>query len=187
MEELEEKGYRENIHAVGHRVVHGGEKFKKPALIDESVINAIEENIAIAPLHNPANLKGIFACQKILSGISQVAVFDTAFHHTLPEVAWRYAIPEEYYKKYKIRKYGFHGTSHKFVAEKVGRVLGKSLSSLKVITCHLGNGCSVAAVKYGESVDTSMGFTPLEGLVMGTRGYRSWSGFAYYAKTRIKY
>ena len=157
------------VDAVGHRVVHGAEKFRRPVLIDSSVIRKIRQCCAIAPLHNPANLEGILACNKLLPGVRQVAVFDTAFHQTIPPHAFIYGLPYEYYKKNGIRKYGFHGTSHEFVAHEAARIIGRKISKLKVITCHLGNGCSITAVEKGRSVDTSMGFTPLEGLVMGTR------------------
>ena len=157
------------VSSIGHRVVHGAEKFKKPVIIDEKVIKKIRECCAIAPLHNPANLAGILACKKLLPGTKQVAVFDTAFHQTLPSHAYIYGLPYEYYKKFGIRKYGFHGTSHEYVAGEAARILKKPLKRLKIITCHLGNGCSIAAVYKGRSIDTSMGFTPLEGLVMGTR------------------
>ena len=158
-----------SVSAIGHRVVHGAEKFQRPIVIDEQVIKKIKQCCVIAPLHNPANLSGIQACKKLLPGTKQVAVFDTAFHHTLPSRAYIYGLPYEYYKRFGIRKYGFHGTSHEYVANEAARILKKSLNRLKIITCHLGNGCSVAAVYKGESIDTSMGFTPLEGLVMGTR------------------
>ncbi len=158
-----------SIQAVGHRVVHGGEKFERPVVIDKLVIRKIKDCSAIAPLHNPANLAGISACKKLLSGVRQAAVFDTAFHQTLPDFAYIYGLPFEYYKRYGIRKYGFHGTSHEYVAQEAAAILKKPLSRLKIITCHLGNGCSITAVDKGNSVDTSMGFTPLEGLVMGTR------------------
>ncbi|MDP2905101.1 MAG: acetate kinase [Candidatus Omnitrophota bacterium] len=158
-----------SVSAVGHRVVHGAEKFQRPVLIDQAVIREIKKCSSIAPLHNPANLMGILACKKLLPGVPQVAVFDTAFHHTLADYAYTYGLPYEYYKKYGIRKYGFHGTSHEYVAMEAARILRRPLEKLKIITCHLGNGCSITAVHYGKSVDTSMGFTPLEGLVMGTR------------------
>jgi acetate kinase len=157
------------VEAVGHRVVHGGEDFNKPALVDQRVIKGIKKCAAIAPLHNPANLSGILACQKLLPGVKQVVVFDTAFHQTLPEHAFIYGLPYDYYQKLRVRKYGFHGTSHEYVAMEASRILKKSLNKLKLITCHLGNGCSITAVDKGKSVDTSMGYTPLEGLVMGTR------------------
>lgn len=158
-----------DIAAVGHRVVHGGEKFTEPVLINQAVVKKIKECIRLAPLHNPANLEGIIACGKLLKRVPQVAVFDTAFHQTLPDYAYTYPIPMKYYDRYSIRKYGFHGISHQYVAEKAAEQLKKPLSSLKLITCHLGNGCSVTAIKNGKSVDTSMGFTPLEGVMMGTR------------------
>ncbi|MDD5005451.1 MAG: acetate kinase [Candidatus Omnitrophica bacterium] len=158
-----------NIDAVGHRVVHGGEYFRKPTLINKDVLSKIKSCAKLAPLHNPANLAGIEACQVLLPGISQVAVFDTAFHQTIPPRAYMYAIPYRYYKKYNLRKFGFHGMSHQYVSREVAKRLGKPVSQLKLITCHLGNGCSICAVKNGISVDTSMGFTPLAGLMMGTR------------------
>ena len=157
------------ITAVGHRVVHGGEKFKSSVLITEEVISAIEECNDLAPLHNPANLIGIRACQKLMPTTPMVAVFDTAFHQTMPEKAFLYAIPYKYYEKYGVRRYGFHGTSHRFVSERVAAILGKKPEEIKTIVCHLGNGASVAAVCHGKSIDTSMGLTPLEGLIMGTR------------------
>ena len=159
----------DELAAVGHRVVHGGEKFAGSVIIDEEVSKAINDCADLAPLHNPPNLIGIQACQQVMPGMTQVAVFDTAFHQTMPEKAYLYAIPYELYEKYKIRKYGFHGTSHRFVSEETAKLLGKPLSELKIITCHLGNGASLCAVNGGKSVDTSMGLTPLEGLVMGTR------------------
>jgi acetate kinase len=157
------------INAVGHRVVHAGEKYATSVALSKEVIDALTECIELAPLHNPPNIIGIEACEKIMPGVPMVGVFDTAFHQTMPKQAYIYALPYELYEKYKIRRYGFHGTSHKYVSEKTAEFLGKPLSELKLITCHLGNGASVAAVNHGESVDTSMGFTPLEGLVMGTR------------------
>lgn len=157
------------ISAVGHRIVHGGEYYSKSVVIDENVKKVIENCSDLAPLHNPTNLIGIKACEIIMPGILQVAVFDTAFHQTMPEKAFLYAIPYELYKKYGIRKYGFHGISHKYVSEKAAEIIGKPYTSLKIVTCHLGNGSSVCAVDRGKSVDTSMGFTPLEGLAMGTR------------------
>jgi len=160
------KEYSE-ITGTGHRVVHGGEHYSKPILIDRKVINTIRDMYDMAPLHNPHNLAGILACRKMLSQTPQVAVFDTAFHQTLAPQAYLYALPYELYKKHKIRRYGFHGTSHKYVSEQAIKLLGKKES--RIITCHLGNGASLAAVKNNESVDTSMGFTPLEGLIMGTR------------------
>lgn len=157
------------IDAVGHRVVHGGEKFASSVLIDETVMSALEACIPLAPLHNPANITGIRACQAVMPGVPMVAVFDTAFHQTMPEKAYIYALPYEYYENDKVRRYGFHGTSHKYVAGRAADMLGKKIEDLKLITCHLGNGSSVTAIDGGKSVDTSMGFTPLAGLPMGTR------------------
>ena len=157
------------INAVGHRVVHGGEYFANSVIINQEVIAAIEKCCELAPLHNPANLIGIAACDKIMPGVPQVAVFDTAFHQTMPERAYMYALPYEYYEKYAIRRYGFHGTSHRFVSEEVAKMLGRPYEETKTVTCHLGNGGSICAVRNGKSIDTTMGFTPLEGLVMGTR------------------
>lgn len=157
------------ITAVGHRIVHGGEKFNSSAVINEKVMDAVRECISIAPLHNPPNIIGIEACQHIMPNVPMVGVFDTTFHSTIPPHAYIYAIPYELYEKHGIRKYGFHGTSHKYVAERTAEILGKPLSELKIITCHLGNGSSICAVNKGKSVDTSMGFTPLQGVAMGTR------------------
>ena len=157
------------INGIGHRVVHGQEEFKKSTLITQKVIRSIEKYSELAPLHNPPSLSGIKACLDIFKGIPQVAVFDTSFHQTMPKKAFLYGLPYYYYKKYAIRKYGFHGTSHRYVAEEAAKKLNKTLGSLKIITCHLGNGCSMTAVDKGKSVDTTMGFTPLEGLLMGTR------------------
>ena len=157
------------IGAVGHRIVHGGEKFSKATIIDEEVLKAIEECNDLAPLHNPANLIGIRACKELMPDTPMVAVFDTAFHQTMPEKAYLYGTPYEYYEKYKIRRYGFHGTSHAYVSRRAAEVLGKNYEDLKIIVCHLGNGASVSAVDHGKCVDTSMGLTPLEGLIMGTR------------------
>jgi len=157
------------ISAVGHRVVHGGEDFFHSILIDDEVIKTIKSYISLAPLHNPPNLAGIKAARSLLPDVPQVAVFDTAFHQTLPGKAFLYALPYQYYEKYKIRRYGFHGTSHRYIAERAAKFLKKPLKELKIITCHLGNGCSITAIDKGKSIDTSMGFTPLEGLVMGTR------------------
>jgi len=157
------------IDAVGHRVVHGGEKFAKSTIITDDVIKAIEECNDLAPLHNPANLIGIRACKNLMKDIPMVAVFDTAFHQTMPEKAYLYGIPLEYYDKYKIRKYGFHGTSHSYVSARLAEYSGLDINNSKIIVCHLGNGASITAVHNGQSVDTSMGFTPLAGLVMGTR------------------
>ena len=157
------------VGAVGHRVVHGGEKFTSSCLINDESMKAIEECNDLAPLHNPANLIGIRACQELMPGVPMVAVFDTAFHQTMPEVAYTYGIPYEYYEKYKVRRYGFHGTSHSYVSKRTAEIVGKPYDQMKIIVCHLGNGASISAVNCGKSVDTSMGLTPLEGLVMGTR------------------
>ena len=162
-------GSMKEIDAVGHRVVHGGEKFAKSVLITDEVMAAIEECNPLAPLHNPANIIGIKACQALMPDTPMVAVFDTAFHQTMPAAAYMYALPYEYYEKDKVRRYGFHGTSHKYVTQRAAEMLGKPIESLKLISCHLGNGSSIAAVDGGKSVDTSMGFTPLAGLPMGTR------------------
>jgi acetate kinase len=160
---------RSEIDAVGHRVAHGGETLTESVLITPEVRTEIQDCIELAPLHNPHNLRGIDACAELLPGIPQVAVFDTAFHHTIPPHAYIYALPYVLYRRYGLRRYGFHGTSHCYVAERAAGMMGEDLENLRVITCHLGNGCSMAAIKHGKSVDTSMGFTPLEGLVMGTR------------------
>ena len=162
-------GSMKEIDAVGHRVVHGGEAFSGSVLIDEKVMAALEECIPLAPLHNPANITGIKACQKVMPGVPMVGVFDTAFHQTMPAKSYIYALPYEYYEKDKVRRYGFHGTSHRYVSARAAAMLGKPIEELKIITCHLGNGSSIAAVDCGKSVDTSMGFTPLAGLPMGTR------------------
>lgn len=162
-------GSGQGIDAIGHRVVHGGERFQQPVLIDADVIAAIRDMIPLAPLHNPANLQGIEVAQQLFPGIPQVAVFDTAFHQTMPPVAFRYALPAELYREYRVRRYGFHGTSHQYVAQQAALYLERDLSELNLITMHLGNGCSATAIAQGKSVDTSMGMTPLEGLVMGTR------------------
>ena len=157
------------VGAVGHRVVHGGEKFTSSCLINDESMKAIEECNDLAPLHNPANLIGIRACQELMPGVPMVAVFDTAFHQTMPDVAYTYGIPYEYYEKYKVRRYGFHGTSHSYVSKRTAEIVGKPYDQMKIIVCHLGSGASISAVNCGKSVDTSMGLTPLEGLVMGTR------------------
>ncbi len=157
------------IDAVGHRIVHGGEKFAASVLIDKGVLSAIEECASLAPLHNPANLTGIRACMELMPETPMAAVFDTAFHQTMPMEAYLYGIPYAYYEKYRVRRYGFHGTSHKYVSRQAAKVLGERPEKLSLIVCHLGNGASVSAVQYGKSVDTSMGLTPLEGLIMGTR------------------
>ena len=157
------------IDAVGHRVVHGGERFASSAVVTEDVLKEIEMCSDLAPLHNPANMIGIRACQEIMPNIPMVVVFDTSFHQTMPEVAYTYGLPYEYYEKYKVSRYGFHGTSHSYVSKQVAKVLNRDINDMKIIVCHLGNGASVCAVKNGKSVDTSMGLTPLEGLIMGTR------------------
>ncbi len=159
----------DEVGAVGHRVVHGGEKFASSSLITDEMLAAVEECNDLAPLHNPANLIGIDACKKCMPGVPMVGVFDTAFHQTMPKEAYMYALPYEYYEKYKVRRYGFHGTSHSFVSKRTAEFLGKDIKDMKIIVCHLGNGSSISAVKNGESVDTSMGLTPLEGVIMGTR------------------
>jgi len=159
----------EDIAAVGHRVVQGGEKYKESVLITKEVIRDVEACIELAPLHNPANLKGILSVENLIPGLPQVAVFDTSFHQTMPPHAYMYAIPREYYEKYGIRKYGYHGTSHKYVVKRASELLGSDTRNMKVISCHLGNGASVTAVEHGKSQDTSMGFTPVDGLIMGTR------------------
>jgi acetate kinase len=163
LESLEELG------AVGHRVVHAGEKYNGSVAITDEVIKALEECVDLAPLHNPPNLEGIYAITKLLPNVPQVGVFDTAFHQTMSEKAYLYGIPYSLYEKYKVRRYGFHGSSHRFVSKRAGEILGKDISDLKIISCHLGNGASIAAIAGGKSVDTSMGMTPVEGLVMGTR------------------
>ena len=157
------------IHAVGHRVVHGGEWFASSVLIDDAVMDAIEECAFIAPLHNPANISGIEACRRMMGNIPQVAVFDTAFHQSMPKKAYTYALPYEYYDKYKVRRYGFHGTSHRYVSAKAAEVLGRPIEDMKIISCHLGSGSSVCAISRGQSIDTSMGFTPVAGVPMSTR------------------
>ena len=159
----------DEISAIGHRVVHGAEKFASSVLITSEVMRALEECVEMAPLHNPPNIVGINACKELMPKVPQVGVFDTAFHQTMPKAAFLYGLPYEAYTKYGIRRYGFHGTSHKYVSQRCGDLMGKHASDLRIITCHLGNGASIAAVKYGRSIMTSMGFTPLEGLIMGTR------------------
>lgn len=159
----------DEIDAIGHRVVHGGEKFASSVVITDEIVKAIEECNDLAPLHNPANLIGINSCKEIMPNVPMVAVFDTAFHQTMPKKAFLYGLPYEYYEKYKVRRYGFHGTSHDFVSDRAAKILGKTREDLNIVVCHLGNGASVSAVKKGKSVDTSMGLTPLEGLIMGTR------------------
>lgn len=159
----------DEIDAVGHRIVHGGEKFAGSVVLNDEVLKAIEECNDLAPLHNPANLTGINSCREIMPNVPMVGVFDTAFHQTMPAKAYLYGLPLSYYKEHKIRRYGFHGTSHDFVSKRAAEILGKDRNDLKIIVCHLGNGASVSAVNHGKSVDTSMGLTPLEGLIMGTR------------------
>ena len=159
----------EEIDAIGHRVVHGAEKFSDSVLISPAVLAALDEFTELAPLHNPPNISGINACAEILPNVPQVGVFDTAFHQTMPKHAFLYGIPYEAYQKYGVRRYGFHGTSHKYVSQRAAEMIGDHMSNLRIITCHLGNGASITAIKNGKSIDTSMGFTPLEGLVMGTR------------------
>jgi acetate kinase len=160
---------KDDIDAVGHRVVHGGETFSGSVFITDEVIQVLQDNIELAPLHNPPNIKGIQAVKRIMPNTPQCGVFDTAFHTSMPPEAFLYGIPYELYKKHKIRRYGFHGTSHRFVSLEAAKILGRDVNDLKLITAHLGNGCSMAAVKNGQSIDTTMGFTPLEGLLMGTR------------------
>ena len=171
--------------AIGHRIVHGGERFTKPAIVDDEVMKGLEESIELAPLHNPAAILGINACMKVMPGKKNVVVFDTAFHQTIPEESYIYPIPYKYYEKYKIRKYGFHGTSHQYVSERVAEIMGKDIKDLKIVNCHLGQGASVCAIKDGKSIDTSMGFTPLGGIPMGTRsGDLDPSVVTYIAKYR---
>jgi acetate kinase len=174
-----------DISAVGHRVVHGGGKISSSVLIDSDVEKIIKDYFDLAPLHNPPNLMGIQACKKLLSHARQVAVFDTAFHKDIPEEAYLYAIPYRLYEEYSIRRYGFHGTSHRYVANMAAKIIGKSLAELRIITCHLGNGCSITAVKGGRSIDTSMGFTPLEGLIMGTRSGDIDPAIIFYLMERV--
>lgn len=159
----------DEVGAVGHRVVQGGELFTASAVINDEVIAAIEKNVQLAPLHNPANLMGIYACQKIMPNTPMVAVFDTAFHQTMPPKSYLYGVPMEYYERLRVRRYGFHGTSHRYVSQRAAEILGRPIEELRLVTCHLGNGSSMAAVQFGRSVDTSMGMTPLEGVIMGTR------------------
>jgi len=177
----------DEIDAVGHRVVHGGEAFAGSVKIDDTVMAAIEECIPLAPLHNPANITGIKACQKVMPGVPMVAVFDTAFHQTMPEKAYIYALPYEYYENDKVRRYGFHGTSHMYVSKRAAAMLGKPIEETKIITCHLGNGSSVTAVDGGKSVDTSMGFTPLAGLPMGTRAGDLDAGILEYLMSKYNF
>ncbi|MBQ3408703.1 MAG: acetate kinase [Clostridia bacterium] len=175
----------DEIDAIGHRIVHGGEKFTKPALVNDEVMKGLEESIELAPLHNPAAILGIRACMNVMPGKKNVVVFDTSFHQTMPPETYIYPIPYKYYEKYKIRKYGFHGTSHQFVSGRAAELMNKDIKDLKIINCHLGQGASVCAIKYGKSVDTSMGFTPLGGIPMGTRsGDMDPSVVTYIAKYR---
>jgi acetate kinase len=159
----------QEITAVGHRVVHAGEKFADSVLITPAVMEALDECTELAPLHNPPNIMGINACAELMPGVPQVGVFDTAFHQTMPKYSFLYGLPYEAYEKYGVRRYGFHGTSHKYVSQEAAKIMGEHMTNLRIITCHLGNGASITAIKHGKSIDTSMGFTPLEGLVMGTR------------------
>lgn len=175
----------DEIDAIGHRIVHGGEKFTKPALVDDEVMKGLEESVELAPLHNPAAILGIKACMSVMPGKRNVVVFDTSFHQTMPPETFIYPIPYKYYEKYKIRKYGFHGTSHEFVSGRAAELMNRDIKDLKIINCHLGQGASVCAIKYGKSVDTSMGFTPLGGIPMGTRsGDMDPSVVTYIAKYR---
>ncbi|MEM7183376.1 MAG: acetate kinase [Spirochaetota bacterium] len=178
---------KNDIAAIGHRVAHGGEKFYQPAIIHGSIISAIEEHKPLAPLHNPANLMGILACQEYFENTTQVAVFDTAFHQTIPDYAFHYAIDYELYSKYGIRRYGFHGTSHRYVATNAAKYLQKRLEDLSMITLHLGNGCSMAAIRGGTCIDTSMGMTPLEGIVMGTRSGDIDAGILFHLHRELGY
>lgn len=177
----------DEISAVGHRVVHGGEKYSKSVLIDDEVKKSIEECYKLAPLHNPPNMIGIKACEELMPTTPMVAVFDTAFHQTMPKEAFLYALPYELYENNGVRKYGFHGTSHMYVSNKVAEVMGKDIKDLKIITCHLGNGASLCAVKNGVSIDTTMGFTPLEGIVMGTRSGSIDPAIALYLMNELNY
>ena len=179
-------GSMKEIDAVGHRVVHGGEAFAGSVLITDEVMKALEECIPLAPLHNPANITGIKACEKVMPGVPMVGVFDTAFHQTMPPMAYMYALPYEYYEKDRVRRYGFHGTSHKYVTQRAAAMLGKPIEELKLISCHLGNGSSVTAIDGGKSVDTSMGFTPLAGLPMGTRSGDLDAGILQYLMDKYK-
>jgi acetate kinase len=175
----------EELDAVGHRMVHGGEKFNKSVLLDKKVLEEFEECNDLAPLHNPANLKGVMAVKAILPNIPQVGVFDTAFHQTMPDYAYLYAVPYSLYEKYSVRRYGFHGTSHRYVAQRVCEMLGVSPIGKRIITCHIGNGASVAAIKDGKCIDTSMGLTPLEGLIMGTRSGDIDAGAVIYLQQKL--
>ncbi len=187
VEELQQLGYDQQIFAIGHRVVHGGEKYNLPTLITEEVKNTISELSRLAPLHNPANLTGIEACEAVFQNLPQVAIFDTAFHQSLPEKAFVYGLPYSFYQEHSIRRYGFHGTSHYFVASQAADILNKPLEECNLISAHLGNGCSVTAIKNGKSVDTSLGFTPNEGVMMGTRSGDVDSGIIYYLVNQLGY
>jgi acetate kinase len=176
----------DEVNAVGHRVVHGGEYFMESALVNDEVKAAIEKCIELAPLHNPANLQGILSMEALLPKVPQVAVFDTSFHQTMQQHVYLYAIPYRYYEKYKIRRYGFHGTSHRYVAQKACKILGLDFNSVNIVTCHLGNGASIASIKQGKSCDTSMGFTPVDGLVMGTRSGAIDPGALFYIADKEK-
>lgn len=176
-----------DIFGVGHRVVHGGEEFSKPCIINKKILKRLSRYNELAPLHNPSNLTGIKVCMELLFGIPQVAVFDTAFYRTIPEYAYIYAIPYKFYKKYLIRRYGFHGTSHNFIISEAARILNRPLNRLRLISCHLGNGCSITAARFGKAVDTSMGFTPLEGLIMGTRSGDIDPAIIFYLEKKFKF
>ena len=175
----------DEIDAIGHRIVHGGEQFTKPAVVDDEVMKGLEDSIELAPLHNPAAILGIKACMNVMPGKKNVVVFDTAFHQTMPKETYLYPIPYKYYEKYKIRRYGFHGTSHQYVSGRVAEIMGEDIKNLKIVNCHLGQGASVCAIKNGQSIDTSMGFTPVAGIPMGTRsGDLDPSVVTYIAKFR---
>jgi len=176
-----------DIYGIGHRVVHGGEEFRRPCIINDRIITRLSKYNELAPLHNPPNITGIKVCKELFSEIPQVAVFDTAFYHTIPEYAYLYAIPYKFYKRYLIRRYGFHGTSHNFVVNEASQILNKPSSRLRLISCHLGNGCSITAVKFGRAIDTSMGFTPLEGLIMGTRSGDIDPAVIFHLAKKLKY
>ncbi len=176
-----------DISGIGHRVVHGGEEFRKPCLINNQILNRFSRYNELAPLHNPPNITGIRVCKELFPSIAQVAVFDTAFYHTIPPHAYMYALPYKFYKKYRIRRYGFHGTSHNFVIREAAKMLNKPLNRLRLISCHLGNGCSITAVKFGRAIDTSMGFTPLEGLIMGTRSGDIDPAIIFYISKKLGY
>jgi acetate kinase len=176
-----------DISGIGHRVVHGGEEFRKPCLINNQILNRLSRYNELAPLHNPPNITGIRICRELFPSIAQVAIFDTAFYHTIPPYAYMYALPYKFYKKYRIRRYGFHGSSHNFVIREAAKILNKPLNRLRLISCHLGNGCSITAVKFGKAIDTSMGFTPLEGLIMGTRSGDIDPAIIFYISKKLGY